>query len=172
MEQARLAIARIILGERDVEIECQADADDLAAAVRRSSSVHPDAMAGHERFPDGSRVLTEQPPGDLPLAEQRAMICTAISHSVGGTLTIRTRPLTSNPPIDAFAKCVVDPAMTVKNNLNVTGANRPCFGPNIFVANASSQKLCCRTLPDVSRTLESCCFRLALLLGQLHNPLP
>ena len=110
-----MAIARIILGERDVEIECQADADDLAAAVRRSSSVHPDAMAGHERFPDGSRVLTEQPPGDLPLAEQRAMICTAISHSVGGTLTIRTRPLTSNPPIDAFAKCVVDPAMTVKN---------------------------------------------------------
>ena len=58
------------------------------------------------------------------------------------------------------------------DNLNVTGANRPCFEPNIFVANASFQKLCCRTLPDVSRTLESCCFRLALLLGHLHNPLP
>ena len=59
LEQARLAIARIILGERDVEIECQADADDLAAAVRRSSSVHPDAMAGHERFPDGYCCIYE-----------------------------------------------------------------------------------------------------------------
>ena len=35
LEEARLAIARIILGERDVEIECAQDADDLRAALVR-----------------------------------------------------------------------------------------------------------------------------------------
>ena len=102
-------------GERDVELECAQDADDLIAALERSSSVYPDALAGHDRFPNGSRVLVEQPP-DLSIADQRAMICTAISKSaVGTTITIRTRPLTSNPPIDAFAKAIVDPAATVKS---------------------------------------------------------
>ena len=114
LEQARLAIARIIQGERDVEIECKEDADDFIAALQRSSSVFPDALAGHDRFPDGSRMLVEQPPSDLSIVEQRAMICTAISESVGKTVTVRTRPLSSNPPIDTFAKAVVDPAMNVK----------------------------------------------------------
>ena len=115
LEEARLAIARIILGERDVEIECAQDADEIAEALQRSSSIYPDALAGHDRFPDGSRVLAEQPPSDLSTADQRAMIRTAISKSVGGTITIRTRPLTSNPPIDKFAKAIVDPAVTVRN---------------------------------------------------------
>ena len=114
LEEARLVIARCILGERDVDVECEADADEIIAALQRSSSVYPDALCGHERFPDGSRVLVEQPPGNLTVAEQRAMICTAILQSVGRTVTVRTRPLTSNPPIDSFAKAVVDPAMNVK----------------------------------------------------------
>ena len=43
------------------------------------------------------------------------MICTAISKSgVGSTITIRTRPLTSKPPIDSFAKAICDPALTVE----------------------------------------------------------
>ena len=115
LEEARLAIARLIQGERDIEIECAQDAEEIAEALRRSSSVYPDALAGHDRFPDGSRVLAESPPSDLSIADQRAMICTAISKSgVGSTISIRTRPLTSNPPIDKFAKAIVDPAHTVK----------------------------------------------------------
>ena len=43
------------------------------------------------------------------------MICDAIlKNNVGSTITIRTRPLTSKPPIDPFAKAIVDPALTVK----------------------------------------------------------
>ena len=115
LEEARLAIARIIQGERDVEIECARDVDEITEALRRSSSVYPDALAGHDRFPDGSRILAEKPPSDLSITDQRAMICTAISKSgVGSTISIRTRPLTSNPPIDKFAKAIVDPALTVK----------------------------------------------------------
>ena len=115
LEEARLAIARIIQGERDVDIECARDVDEITEALRRSSSVYPDALAGHDRFPDGSRILAEEPPSDLSITEQRAMICTALSKSgVGNTISIRTRPLTSNPPIDNFAKAIVDPALTVK----------------------------------------------------------
>ena len=55
--------------------------------------------------------------------------------------------------------------------LNVTGANRPCFEPNIFVANANSRKLCCRCLSDVSQDLESFFLCHALLTRQLHSPL-
>ena len=115
MEEARLVIARCIQGERDFDIECKADADELIAALQRSSSVYPDALAGHDRFPDGSRVLAEQPESDLGIGDQRAMICDAIlKRSVGSTITIRTRPLTSNPPIDSFAKAICDPALNVK----------------------------------------------------------
>ena len=115
LEEARLAIARCVQGEVDVAIiECAQDADEITEALRRSSSIYPDALAGHARFPEGSRVLAEQPPSDLSIADQCAMICTAISASVGSTVTIRTRPLTSNPPIDSFAKAILDPALNVK----------------------------------------------------------
>ena len=114
LEEARLAIARCVLGERDVEIESEADVADLVRALERSCSVHPDTLCGHETFPDGSRVVAEQPPGGLTVAEQRAMICSAMEHSVGRTITVRTRPLSMNPPLDTFAKAVVDPSMTVQ----------------------------------------------------------
>ena len=42
------------------------------------------------------------------------MICTAVEKSVRGTITVRTRPLSMNPPLDSFAKAVCDPIMTVK----------------------------------------------------------
>ena len=67
-----MAIARIIQGERDIEIECGQDAEEIAEALRRSSSIYPDALVGHDRFPDGSRVLAEQPPSDLSIADTYA----------------------------------------------------------------------------------------------------
>ena len=114
LEEARLAIARHVQGEKDFEIESEADADDLVAALQRSPGAHPDELRGHDVYPDGSRVVAEQPPADLTIARQRGMVCDAVSKSVGRTLTIRTRPLSSNPPLDSFAKAVVDPKMTVK----------------------------------------------------------
>ena len=114
LEEARLAIARCIQGEKDLVDISEGDVADLVAALERSTSVYPDAPCGHERFPDGSRVLVEQPLADLSLAWQRAMICTAVENCVGGTITVRTRPLSMNPPLDAFAKAACDPKMTVK----------------------------------------------------------
>lgn len=80
----------ICKSEREVNIECAQDAEDIAEALRISSSVYPDALAG----PNSSRVLSEQFPNDLSISDQRTMTCEAISKSgVGSTITIRTRPL-------------------------------------------------------------------------------
>ena len=49
VEEARLAIARIILGERDVFIECDQDADDLGhSAEVQSLQSRIDAMLFYE----------------------------------------------------------------------------------------------------------------------------
>ena len=40
------------------------------------------------------------------------MVCDAVAKSVGRTLTVRTRPVSMNPPLDSFAKAVL--SMTVK----------------------------------------------------------
>ena len=114
LEEARLAIVRCIQGEKDlVEID-EAEALELVSALERSSSVHPDELVGHEMYPDGSRLVVESPPGDLSVAQQRAMVCDAVAKSVGRTLTVRTRPLSMNPPLDSFAKAIVDPSLTVR----------------------------------------------------------
>ena len=65
-------------------------------------------------YPDGSRVVVEAPPSDLSVAQQRAMVCDAVAKSVGSTLAVRTRPLSMNPPLDSFARAIVDPKMTAK----------------------------------------------------------
>ena len=111
LEEARLAIARCILGEKALEIELESEASELVSALERSSSVHPDELVGHDMFPDGSRVVVEAPPSDLSVAQQRAMVCDAVAKSVGRTLSIRTRPLSMNPPLDRFAKAIVDPSL-------------------------------------------------------------
>ena len=56
---------------------------ELVAALERSSSVLPDELVGHDMFPDGSRVVVEEPPSDLSVAQQRAMVCDAVAKSVG-----------------------------------------------------------------------------------------
>ena len=114
LEECRLAIARCVQGEKDLEIDSEAEAAELVSALERSSSVHPDELVGHDVFPDGSRVVVEAPPSDLSVAQQRAMVCDAVAKSVGRTLTVRTRPLSMNPPLDSFAKAMVNPSLTVK----------------------------------------------------------
>ena len=114
LEEARLAIARIIQGEREIVIESEADTEALISSLQRCSSVYPDELCGHDEFPDGSRVVVEAPPSDLSVAQQRAMVCDAVAKSVGSTLAVRTRPLSMNPPLDSFAKAIVDPKMTAK----------------------------------------------------------
>ena len=112
LEEARLAIVRCIQGEKDLVETDEAEALELVSALERSSSVHPDELVGHDIFPDGSRLVVEPPPSDLSVAEQRAMVCDAVVKSVGRTLTVRTRPLSMNPPLDGFAKAIVDPQIT------------------------------------------------------------
>ena len=114
LEEARLAIARIIQGEREIVIESEADTEALISALQRCSSVHCDELCGHEELPDGSRIVVEPPPVDLSVAQQRAMVCDAVAKSVGSTLAVRTRPLSMNPPLDSFARAIVDPKMTAK----------------------------------------------------------
>ena len=67
LEEARLAIARHIQGKKHVDSENEADMEGVVAALRRSPSGHPDALCGHNVYPDGSRVAMEQPPADLSL---------------------------------------------------------------------------------------------------------
>ena len=115
LEEARLAIATIIQGERQIEDASEADTEALTAALQRCSSVYTDELCGHDEFPDGSRLVVEPPPSDLSVAQQRAMVCDAVAKAVGSTLAVRTRPLSMNPPLDSFAKAIVDPKMTAKN---------------------------------------------------------
>ena len=114
IEEARLAIAKIIEGERLFEVETEADAAELVSALEMSTSQFPDALRGHESYPDGSRVVVEQPPPDLTVREQRAMVCNAVANSVGSVVAIKTRPLSRKPPLDGFAKAILDPTMNVK----------------------------------------------------------
>ena len=112
LEEARLAIASVILGERQVEIESEADTEAFVSALERCSSIYPDELCGHADFADGSRLVVEPPPSDLSVSQQRAMVCSAVAESVGRTLTVRTRPLSMKPPLDSFAKAVL--SMSVK----------------------------------------------------------
>ena len=49
LEEARLAIARIIQGEREIVIESEADTEALISSLQRCSSVYPDELCGSSR---------------------------------------------------------------------------------------------------------------------------
>ena len=82
LEEARLATAKIIQGERQIEDASEADTEALISALQRCSSIYPDELCGHDDFPDGSRVVVEASPSDLSVAQQRAMVCDTVRAQV------------------------------------------------------------------------------------------
>ena len=91
LEDLRAAIARSIFGEKLFEVETEQDAAELVRALESNTSDFPDALTGHSIFPDGSRIVVDEPPKDLTASEQRAIVCNAIMNSVGRSVSIRTR---------------------------------------------------------------------------------
>ena len=70
LEDLRAAIVRSILGEKLIEVETEQDAAELVRALENNTNDYPDALMGHEIYPDGSRIVVDEPPADLTTSEQ------------------------------------------------------------------------------------------------------
>ena len=124
LEMLRGAIARSILGERNIEVIDEEMACSIADALERSrpgrcvKAFVDEVGPGSPYVPEGSRILIAVKGGSsrMTFAERRSAIATAVRRMVGKTLPVHTRPVGTirTPPMDDFAMALLRKDLTLQ----------------------------------------------------------